>query len=1047
MAIDINNAAFKRFTDFATQAKSLNARAQLQTSNTVELGGTVRTIKAANNYDFIGNIFRLSRYKTANDEVREIFRDTIVEMFHGVDRVPENVREAMKLEDYECGKPLTARRITEVKRAINDFVQTCKNDAESSIDKLFNGDHANLFKKLPQEVADSLKETIRGIFDACESTGARDVMKDCIVSICLRGDGTLRNLDDIKEKADAIKANFAELQQVAKGNQEILKAGKFLIGSLNGKSLPPGQIRALTEFATGAEVQLDVVRRLKSSTGPVTIAKALIQLEKNIKNALDSNGIKFGSFDAEIANPTSDFIARVVLQRLGPSKLRNVQRALTGGSVAQLAYLATQVVRFGLGEIPVSKEALQEAIMDNPQKDIPKDLGDGIKEMLGALAGQKLYTMSAIIGEILDETPPNTPTTNQFPVHTLMILREVKDFEMEKFETRKSEFQNKTVEGNGQKAELMRDLIASKMGEYCIDPENTVCGDIADKTMENLSGKFSSEMQKIVGGGDGTSGLKTFSEITLGGKVLPGDVGKAKDGIAEFVTGGKIKDFASLQGPDLRKAQMLLALISPESQKSLAEGFLAGLDNDRANELFDINSLTPQNLADAGAKVNVTMDKSGKLTITLDNTIRVEERPMAKGQILPDPNDKHSAKLNLGFKLQILPQEFERLANADDFKFDLDNVRLSSNFKADFKTKFTPSTPKLISDTRASVINTFEHDFEEMFADKPIKNFKGYMNACKMFVTRSINLKAITAQCINEGIEPQFNIKDHVTKFEKYVADIMEGVGEDEDLKNILFEDLDKIVLDGVDNFRDAQKLRTKQITALKDNMAELRELEKQMPGVYQLGVVALRANVGKAFGKGVFTKLVSAARKLPLAELAALKPESSPGQMITILKKMQKIMDSALNRGDIEDMAERTGQLARDNFCVQAALLALSKEARANLAALLRGQNAGKVSQYMVVFASQCSNFNASKLRPAFGNPVTGKYPDFMERFFAREEKETILIRTSFQNLQQSVYAITQFLAEEIGEDAESWSFNVRDENIDLTKVPLEIYRQMMEA
>lgn len=1047
MAVDLNNATFRLFTDFATQAKSLNARAQLQTSNTVELGGTVRTIKAANNYDFIGNVFRLSRYKTANDQVRELFRDTIVEMFHGADRVPENVREAMKLEDYECGKPLTARRITEVKRAIDDFVQTCRNDAESAIDKLFNVDRTQLNNR-PQEDIESLKNTIRGIFESCESADARDVMKDCIVSICLRGDDTIRTADDIKAKADAIKSNFKELQAAAKGNQQILKAGKFLISSLNGKSLPPGQIRALTEFATGAEVQLDVVRRLKSSTGPVTIAKALIQLEKNIKNALDSNGIKFGSFDAEIANPTSDFIARVVLQRLGPSKLRNVQRALTGGSVAQLAYLAKRVVSFGLGEIPVRKEALQEAIMDDPQKDIPKDLGDGIKEMLGALAGQKLDTMSAIIGEILDETPPNTPRTDQFPVNTLMILSEVKDFEMEKFETRKSEFQNKTVEGDGQKAELMRDLIASKMGEYCIDPENTVCGDIADKTMENLSGKFSSEMQKIVGGGDGTSGLKTFSEITLGGKVLPGDVGKAKDGIAEFVTGGKIKDFASLQGPDLRKAQMLLALISPESQKSLAEGFLAGLDNDRANELFDINSLTPQNLAAAGAKVNVTMDKSGKLTITLDNTIRVEERPMAKGQILSDPNDKYSAKLNLGFKLQILPEEFERLAKADDFKFDLDNVRLSSNFKASFLDNYSSTIPKAILTARAGLMSTFYSDLEKICENNPLKNIKGYMNACQSFVKNSIKFTALAERYVYEGIEPKFNLADHVAKFEKLTSDILQSVGDDEDLKKLILENFDKIVFDGKHALRSVEKVQKNYIAALKANLTELKELEKTTPGIYKLGIETLLANESKAYNNGMFGRLVAAAKKMPLADLAALKPDSPPNQMLPVFIEILRALEGAVDAGDVKNAFDRGDRTVRDNFCVRAALLMLPKASREGLTNLLRGQNAGSLSRHMQLFSSYCSDYNRHVLRPGLGDK-DGKLPDFLENFFAKGADETARIRTKMQNVQQAVAMVTQVLAQEIGENAETWSFNIpRNETYgDLATVPKELLRMMMEA
>ncbi len=71
MPIGLDNADFRMFTDFAATAKS-TARASI--GGTTTLGGTERTIKAANNFDFIGNVGRLSRYKTANDNVRQLFR-------------------------------------------------------------------------------------------------------------------------------------------------------------------------------------------------------------------------------------------------------------------------------------------------------------------------------------------------------------------------------------------------------------------------------------------------------------------------------------------------------------------------------------------------------------------------------------------------------------------------------------------------------------------------------------------------------------------------------------------------------------------------------------------------------------------------------------------------------------------------------------------------------------------------------------------------------------------------------------------------------------
>lgn len=39
-------------------------------------------------------------------------------MFGGEQNIPESVKEAMLLKDYDCGKPLTARRIIAVRDAI-----------------------------------------------------------------------------------------------------------------------------------------------------------------------------------------------------------------------------------------------------------------------------------------------------------------------------------------------------------------------------------------------------------------------------------------------------------------------------------------------------------------------------------------------------------------------------------------------------------------------------------------------------------------------------------------------------------------------------------------------------------------------------------------------------------------------------------------------------------------------------------------------------------------------------------------------------------------
>ena len=56
--------------------------------------------------------------KTANDNVRAAFKDAVSGLFGGFDKIPQSVKNVMKLGDYGKGRPLTARRIEAVKMAV-----------------------------------------------------------------------------------------------------------------------------------------------------------------------------------------------------------------------------------------------------------------------------------------------------------------------------------------------------------------------------------------------------------------------------------------------------------------------------------------------------------------------------------------------------------------------------------------------------------------------------------------------------------------------------------------------------------------------------------------------------------------------------------------------------------------------------------------------------------------------------------------------------------------------------------------------------------------
>ena len=120
MPIDVNgySAQFNQFVQFAEQAGKSTAKAQVGgAAEGSALAG--RTIVAKTRSDSIGNVGRLADSREINDVARDLFKRTVVDMFGGEDKIPAGVRDAMKLQDYGKGRPLTARRILAVKNAID----------------------------------------------------------------------------------------------------------------------------------------------------------------------------------------------------------------------------------------------------------------------------------------------------------------------------------------------------------------------------------------------------------------------------------------------------------------------------------------------------------------------------------------------------------------------------------------------------------------------------------------------------------------------------------------------------------------------------------------------------------------------------------------------------------------------------------------------------------------------------------------------------------------------------------------------------------------
>ena len=123
MALDINtgyNSVFKSFVQFAQQRMDANDDTAIADAKYMQpLGGRKTFAITQSLDDFVHKWTRGVEEWTVNDHTRKLFKKAVADMFGGEDKIPASVKKAMLLEDYDQGKPLTARRIMAVKAAID----------------------------------------------------------------------------------------------------------------------------------------------------------------------------------------------------------------------------------------------------------------------------------------------------------------------------------------------------------------------------------------------------------------------------------------------------------------------------------------------------------------------------------------------------------------------------------------------------------------------------------------------------------------------------------------------------------------------------------------------------------------------------------------------------------------------------------------------------------------------------------------------------------------------------------------------------------------
>ena len=330
-----NNPQFNEFIRFAS-GEGVQGTTVLGSRASDDGGGTM-TIAAKSKRDFVGNIGRSATAKAENTAVRDLFKNSVLAVCHvdSVDELPEVVKTAMKLDDYDKGKPLTARRVLAVQTAVKQAEIEDLIAREMGIDVAGNKElreriHAAVMACGTNEDAysvltDNFREVLfvnqdgnlpgdavlRGESDVCNLLkGVADVAKSLRQTIGTRGAP--------RELFDAAKP-FLVFQEV----QDLLKEPRSCFAFVDNVMNPQG-------LFSNERLDISPIEDLQRSTTALNVHKAAQVLHE----AIGSGPILLGPSSSRV----QQLQANMLLTRLFPDKedLRAIRRALQSENMEKL---------------------------------------------------------------------------------------------------------------------------------------------------------------------------------------------------------------------------------------------------------------------------------------------------------------------------------------------------------------------------------------------------------------------------------------------------------------------------------------------------------------------------------------------------------------------------------------------------------------------------------------------------------------------------------------------------------------------------------------
>ena len=232
-SINPYNKTFTAFVQFAENSFKTGDKKAI--ANVVENPLGKRTITASKTDSVGGFLFRTRLEEGANNATRDIFLAAVGRMFGGKSKIPESVWNAIKLQDFDHGQPLTARRIMAVKKAIDSHLSA----PPSKLDVEVCGKTVTFEKWHYEKLVDAIPENKRP-----RGLAGRDQLGVMIRDMLSKRIGNgLQILQDVRAgngtRHKASAANVADLtlalHAIGLSNGDKLPNGSFSVADPDGK--------------------------------------------------------------------------------------------------------------------------------------------------------------------------------------------------------------------------------------------------------------------------------------------------------------------------------------------------------------------------------------------------------------------------------------------------------------------------------------------------------------------------------------------------------------------------------------------------------------------------------------------------------------------------------------------------------------------------------------------------------------------------------------------------------------------------------------------